>query len=240
MYYDYEKYLVEETDATINNKNKKTDKDSSYKEEISNGRFRAEGNISSISSAMKSIDRLLKAAFEIDISFEREYVANTINLPCITYTIVERENSDKTPLAPIKICSYKEVVDGKYTGDVFNVFTKFYDCMIEFDIYGINGEQVDYIKEKFEEILEIHSGALKKAGLSDIRFLKEISAKDSINFETKPGAALVYYIEIQKVTSVRTNVLKKVNVEVKTKVEEDNPLLQEIIKEIVNSNDINN
>lgn len=199
-------------------------------------RLTSEGSIQSINSVMNNIKSLIDVVISEDVTFKIADDNMPIKTPSITFETVSRELSSKTPLRSIKTNLVKEVALGELTGDSFEIYTTWYDCIVEFNIYGIDKEHSVSLSQDVEEMLELYAGYLKKLGLSNIYFVKEISAMESFKNKKYAGVTLVYYLEIQKIRSVKVSSLKKVGVTIKKKLQEDNPGIDKMFDELSSNN----
>ena len=218
----------------INSKPK--EKDGEFRDKVF--RFTSDGNINSVDVAMKCIHHLLQAVLGDTVSFGCEYNSGKAKMPFISYSVINRERSDKTPLSDLKTNVSKEYVNGEFTGDVMNVTTVFYDCLIEFNFFTDNINEAIELKEKFETIIETYSGNLKKSGISNILFMKEVEPSHSTKYHLNPNATFVYYIELQKINAVRTSTLKTVSAEYDRIIKEENPELSKVLDELTSFNNI--
>lgn len=178
-----------------------------YTEKVS--RLKAEGNLSTVTKVMESLGKVITAVMEESVHFGISD-NDEMKIPSITWEIVSRELSSKSPLSSIKTNTIKEIIDGTPTGDHFEIFTTFFDCIVEFNVYGKNRAHSVIISEKLEDILDIYKGHLKKIGLSNLFFIKELSSDVSFRNKKYKGTSLIYSFEIQKIKSVRTSSLNSV------------------------------
>lgn len=228
--------LSDKAYSTSDNTESTIKKDVELKEKVF--RFTSEGNINNIDLAIKSIQHLLEAVLEYKVIIGHEYNSGKTSMPYISYSIINRERSDKTPLSDMKTNVIKEYIDDKFTGDVINVNTIFYDCLVEFNFFTETISEAIDLKEKFETIIETYSGNLKKSGISNILFMKEVEPSHSTKFHLNPNATFVYYIELQKINTVRTSTIKSVSVEYNRIIKEDNPELSKVMDELTSLNNI--
>ena len=201
-------------------------------------RYMSEGNLYNISSVMEAIKTLIDVTFDNNeiVSFSLVDSDKELSIPCVTHEVIERTLSEKTPLSSVKINTLKEYVDGKPTGDHFEVFVTFFDCIVEFNIYGNTKAHSIELSEKFEEMLDLYTGYLKKIGLSNMYFLKEVTTKESFGNKDYAGVSLIYFMEIQKIKSIRTNTLLSVSSSVKSRIKKDNPKIDDILAELSETN----
>ena len=201
-----------------------------------NSRLSSEGSIQNIRSVMDNINSLISVVFPHDISFKIADDGEAIKVPAITYETVSRELSSKSPLSSTRTNLVKEILDGKETGDSYEVYTSWYDCVVEFNVYGTSKSHSVVLAELFEEMLETHKGYLKKLGLSNMYFLKEVSDKESFKNKAYPSSTLVFYLEIQKIRSIKASSLKTVRANVVNKLIKDNPSSKDLLDELSENN----
>ena len=192
--------------------------------EFSSERFVAEGNIDNIDQLGEVLRILLNAAWgtdwgELSPEFARSEDAESIKLPQITFDINNREIADKNPLKPQLTDTIIEVVDGIKTGDAFNVYRQWFDCIVEFNFWGKTTLEARRLMDRFESLMGVYSGLLEKLGVSKIFFLKELSPRQSVWFiEGIPMRCLVYYVRLEKINTVRHSILKNVEISFDTMV----------------------
>lgn len=199
-------------------------------------RLTAEGNINTIQDVMTIIKKILDICIEdYDVTFIDEYSYTPGSTPSITYSLINRSKSEKTPIKRKKLGEIKEVVDGKYTGDVFEIYENIFDCMVEFNFFDNNSNVISHIKNKFESIIETYTGDLKLAGVSEIYFLNEVSPSVSTKSEHSPKATMIYYIELQRLESIRLSAIKSISSQIKAIVKEESKIY-DILDSLTNDN----
>jgi hypothetical protein len=177
-------------------------------------RLRSEGNAHNITMVGELISHLLSAAWGNEWgSFIPAYSYTKATLPTITYRIISRENSKKTPIKYKKLGIIDEIVDEKPTGDVFEEYIKVQDCLLEIDIYTQNNSSSEELAEKFEDIIDMYIGQLKKLGVSEMYFVKEIPSEDSYEERNEPHKTLIYFLELQKLNLVRQSTIKNIKIQ---------------------------
>lgn len=180
----------------------------------------ADGNIDDIDQLADILKRLCNAAWgsnwgEFSPDLKRGEHADTIMLPQITIGINEKDIAEGKPIKPILFDSFKEIDEnGKETGDVFFAYRQWFDCNIEFDIYAQTNAEARKLKNNFRKLILSYTGYLKKSGISEIYFLKEVPSKMSLNYNEKlPMIPLYYYIRFEEITVVRKSLIDKIDVE---------------------------
>lgn len=183
-------------------------------------KYIAENNVDDIDQLGELIRKILNAAWgsdwgEFSPELKRGEDPEDIILPQITYDIQSREVSEKTAIKPVLTDTIKEVVNGTHTGDAFNIYRQWFDCIVEFNIWGRTTLESRQIMNNFESLLGAYTGYLKKQGIAEMFFLKEMSPRQSYRFvEGLPMRCVVYYIKLERIQSVRVSTLKKIDFEV--------------------------
>lgn len=194
-------------------------------------RLRAEGSITSVRKAMENIKHIIDAVTtdEKRIGFGEDYNHGKSVIPFICYKTIERKLGPATPFGKKKLDKpIQEVVDGKLTGDAFQLDIKFFECVIEFNIFANNTKEASEILEIFEDSLETYKGELKKSGIQDLKMLREVSPTTSSMHEYYPSKTILYSFSLQKITSTRLSTLKNVSVIVKENIQKANPKTDEL------------
>lgn len=186
--------------------------------EILAGRNYTDGNISTIDELADIIKKLCNAAWGTDwgeFSPDIKYGENSdeIILPQITIEINTRDITENMSLKPALIDYIKEKdANGNETGDVFLVYRQLYDCNVEFNIYGRNSQEAREYTKKLETLLNVYAGYLKRQGVSEILFEREVSPKSSLNYtENKNMRSIFYYIRLEEITLVRQSLINGIN-----------------------------
>ena len=186
-------------------------------------RWLAEDNIDDVDELAEHIRLVLNAAWgdnwgEFGPELKEGDDSESIKLPQITYDVVTRIIPDKKPLKPILMDTIKEVVNGRQTGDYYNLYRQWFDSVIEFNICGSNSLECRKLMKKFETILATYTGHLKKSGASEILFLKEIHATQSSNYRQEiPMKCLMYLVRIERITIIKGSTIKNMEIALSTK-----------------------
>jgi hypothetical protein len=193
-------------------------------------RMSSEENISDLDKFGELLRKLLNAAWGSDWGaitpeFPEGDDAENITLPMITYDIVSRETSENLgKLKPTLIDTIDEIVDGKPTGDVFQIYGQWFDCIVEFDIWGKNTLEARNLLNRFELAMAFYTGLLKEQGVSEILFLKEIPAKQSIHYiDNHYMKVVLYLIRLERRQIVRQSTLKNIEIIFKEQTTGQNP-----------------
>ena len=183
---------------------------------------KADGNISNIEDLVNIVKQLCNAAWgndwgEMSLDIKKGEDSSNIKLPQIIADVNTRDISEGlSNLKPLLTEVQKEIDEnGNETGDAFLIYRQWFDANIEFDIYGNNPKECRELCQKFEELITIYSGYLKRKGLSEIFFLREISPKSSLNFsENIPMRCILYYVRFENITPERVSVINSINTQI--------------------------
>lgn len=185
-------------------------------------RYIAENNIDDIDQLGEMLRKILNAAWgsgwgEISPDLKKGESSDDIRLPQITYDTNNREVAEKMPIKPVLTDTISEVVNGEKTGDAFNIYRQWFDSIVEFNFWGRNNLEARTLMSNFEAIMGAYAGYLKRHGVSEIFFLKEVSSRQSIKFvEGVPMRCLMYYVRLERVQSVRLSTIQKIEIELGT------------------------
>lgn len=186
-------------------------------------RLMADNNIDGIDQLCDILKKLLNAAWgsnwgEISPDLKKGEDSSKIVVPQITVDTNNRDIAEKMPLKPVLINTVKEKINGNYTGDSLLIYRQWFDCVVEFDFYGRTSKETRELLYKFESLLSIYTGYLKRQGISEIIFLKEVSAKNSLNFtEQTPMKCLMYWVRLERITPIRQSLINKINADIGVK-----------------------
>lgn len=176
----------------------------------------AEGSVETVGEACDLIRMLLNTAWGsnwgelVDVTQVGED-ADKINTPLITYNTNLREVSPGTNVKPQYMQTKNEVINGKNTGDSFKIHRQFFDCIVEFDFYDNSASSTDELMNKFEKIIITYTGFLKRKGIKEIFFLKEIPSKYSLNYVFNvPMRCLLFYVQLERSHTVRVSTMKQI------------------------------
>lgn len=200
----------------------------------------ADGNVDGIEQFCNILKKILNAAWgsnwgEISPDLKKGEDSAKIKIPQITVEINNRDVADGMPVKPVLINTVKEKVNGKYTGDSLLIYRQWFDCVMEFNFYGRTSKEARDLQYKFESLIAIYTGYLKRQGVSEILFLREVSAKNSLNFtEQTPMKCLMYWVRFERITPIRQSIINKINADIGLKAVND-----EKIKTVIDANTSN-
>ncbi|URZ18508.1 hypothetical protein [Clostridium felsineum] len=167
-------------------------------------------SIDNLDSIFEILNKILTENLNCDFKSAAAELNNSENLknlklPCITYNIKSRKASTKSSLKDIT----KEIVDGKETGFALKVYSQWFNCIVEFNIFGRTSQETIKLTEKFETLIDAYSSDLKYQGIKDISFLAEYNCEDKKDYTVDiPKKCLDYYIGFERLESFRINTFK--------------------------------
>lgn len=244
---DVSKIIAEKNDTTYTyNENQINPRENIENNYFSLGELSlmADDNIDGIEQLCDILKKLLNAAWgsnwgEISPDLKKGEDSSKIVTPQITVDINNRDIAEKMPLKPVLINTVKEKVNGQYTGDSLLIYRQWFDCVVEFDFYGRTAKETRQLQYKFESLLAIYTGYLKRQGVSEILFLKEISSRNSLNFtEQVPMKCLMYWVRFERITPIRQSLINRINADIGVKAisEEKVKMVVEANQNITNNN----
>lgn len=237
---DVSKIIAEKNDTTYTyNENQINPRENIENNYFSLGELSlmADDNIDGIEQLCDILKKLLNAAWgsnwgEISPDLKKGEDSSKIVTPQITVDINNRDIAEKMPLKPVLINTVKEKVNGQYTGDSLLIYRQWFDCVVEFDFYGRTAKETRQLQYKFESLLAIYTGYLKRQGVSEILFLKEVSSRNSLNFtEQVPMKCLMYWIRFERITPIRQSLINRINADIGVKA-----ISEEKVKMVVEAN----
>lgn len=213
-----EKYFDSKNQIGITKEEKKIVINEQIPEDLTSKKMSAQGNVRTIDELGGLLSRLLNAAWGSNwgrISSEditqKGIDPEKIQMPLIIYSTNLREISTGTNIKPQQTETIKEVEGGSKTGDAFLVYRQSFDCTVEFDFYGNTLKDSRELMNRFEEAMLTFTGYLKKSGVKEIYFLKEIQAKNSLNYVSSiPMTCLHYFIQLERNNTVRVSTIRKI------------------------------
>lgn len=237
---DVSKIIAEKNDTTYTyNENQINPRENIENNYFSLGELSlmADDNIDGIEQLCDILKKLLNAAWgsnwgEISPDLKKGEDSSKIVTPQITVDINNRDIAEKMPLKPVLINTVKEKVNGQYTGDSLLIYRQWFDCVVEFDFYGRTAKETRQLQYKFESLLAIYTGYLKRQGVSEILFLKEVSSRNSLNFtEQVPMKCLMYWVRFERITPIRQSLINRINADIGVKA-----ISEEKVKMVVEAN----
>lgn len=185
---------------------------------IKNEKLCAEGNISTVNKFGDTLRKLLNVIWGTDWGvIAPESASNEdkskVTLPSISYSTNLREVSEgRSPKPTLEDVKQGEI-SGLPTGEAYKVYRQTFDTIVEFNIRAQTSKDVSELAERFEDAMILHAGFLKKMGVSEIFFLKEVPSRYSNFFvDYIPTKTLFFYVRLEKVRVVSVSTLKEIEV----------------------------
>lgn len=182
----------------------------------------SDDNIDDVEQLADILKKLCNAAWgpdwgELSPDLKKGEDSSTIILPQITLDINTRDIAENIGGIKPKLVDIVKEVDANdnETGDAFLIYRQWYDCNIEFNFYGRNNKDARKLQKKFENLLTVYTGYLKRQGISEMFFEREVSPKSSLNYdESTPMRCIYYYIRFESIIPIRQSLINNVNVEI--------------------------
>ena len=198
----------------------------------------ADDNIDDIGQLAEIIKRLCNAAWgpdwgELSPDLKRGEDSASIVLPQITMEINTKDICEGLGgLKPVLVDIVKEVTEsGEETGDAFLVYRQWFDSVVEFNIYGRTNKEARELQKKFEKLLTVYAGYLKRQGISEILYEREVSPKFSLNYdESCPMRSIYYYIRFESISPIRQSLINNINAQIGV-----GPINTEKVKTLISS-----
>ena len=216
---------------------KETNRDINGYEQLA-PRTYADGNISDVEEFANLLKKLCNAAWgsdwgELSPDIKRGEKSDEVILPQITVDINTREITEGMPVKPVLVDIVNETdEEGNETGDALLVYRQWFDCNVEFNIYGRNSKDARDLMNRFERLITVYSGYLKRKGVSEIIFLQEVSPKSSLNYaENVTMRSIYYYIRLECITLVKQSRINAINAEIGI-----GPMQNEKLRTLLNTN----
>ena len=182
----------------------------------------ADGNIDDVEQLADILKKLCNAAWginwgELSPDLKKGEDSASVTLPQITLDINTRDIATGIGgLKPLLLDIVNEIDEqGAQTGDAFLIYRQWFDCIIEFDIYGRTNQEARKLQRKFENLLTVYTGYLKRQGISEMLFEREVSPKNSLNYdESIAMRCIYYYIRFESIIPIRQSLINSINVEI--------------------------
>ena len=162
----------------------------------------ADDNIDDVEQLADILKKLCNAAWgadwgELSPDLKKGEDSSSIILPQIVIDINTRDISENIGGLKPKLIDIVNEIDSnnEETGDAFLIYRQWFDCNVEFNFYGRTSKEARQLQKKFENLLTVYTGYLKRQGISEIFFEREVSPKSSLNYdESTPMRCIYYYI----------------------------------------------
>ena len=190
--------------------------------QIQSFRHVADDNIDDLEQLAEILKRLCNAAWgdgwgELSPDLKKGENSSEIIVPQIVLDINTRDIAEGIGgLKPTLVDIIKETDEnGQETGDAFLIYRQWFDTNVEFNIYGRTNREARQLQKKFENLLNVYTGYLKRNGVSEMFFEREVSAKNSLNYnESTPMRCIYYYIRFESITPIRQSLINSINLEI--------------------------
>lgn len=179
----------------------------------------ADDNMDDIDQLAFLLKKLCNAAWgdswgELSLDLKKGENNSNIPMPQIVLDINTRDIAEGIGSPKPKLVDVIYELDGKEekTGDAFLVYRQWFDCIVEFNIYGRTNEEARKIRKDLERLILTYTGYLKRNGISEIRFERETSPVCSLYYnEQTPMRTLYYYIRFENITPIRQSTINDIN-----------------------------
>ena len=190
--------------------------------QIQSFRHVADDNIDDLEQLAEILKRLCNAAWgngwgELSPDLKKGENSSEIIVPQIVLDTNTRDIAEGiSGLKPTLVDIIKEINEnGQETGDAFLIYRQWFDTNVEFDIYGRTNQEARQLQKKFENLLNVYTGYLKRNGISEMFFEREVSPKNSLNYnESTPMRCIYYYIRFESITPIRQSLINSINLEI--------------------------
>lgn len=202
----------------------------------------ADDNIDDVEQLADILKRLCNAAWgpgwgELSPDLKKGENSDDIILPQITIDINTRDVAENIGGIKPKLVDIINEVDANdnETGDAFLIYRQWFDCNIEFNFYGRTNKEARQLQKKFENLLTVYTGYLKRQGISEMFFEREVSPKSSLNYdESTPMRCIYYYIRFESIMPIRQSLINSINAEIGA-----NQLSTDKVKTLINNSSNN-
>lgn len=130
----------------------------------------------------------------------------------ISYRIVDQEIKDKESLKPVVREDFiEDPKDPKSRSG--QIYGQKFSSIIQFNIFSSVYAEAEQVMKKFEELLFIYAGPLKKKGLGEIFKLKQLTDTNLDQYrQTMSIRSIRYYVETENVFTVFREKFEEINI----------------------------
>jgi len=129
--------------------------------------------------------------------------------PIITYKVITRE--PKGEIKPRQRQTIRERTDVLEDARIGEIYGQKFQCIIQFNIFASVYDIAEQVMEKFEEMIFTYTGYLKKNGVAEIVFQKQLTDENYDMFrQTVSVRNLRYYVEVEKLTVLFQEKIKEI------------------------------
>lgn len=209
-----------------NDKSARVHLEETYKEHNGNALLAvqkmADENMDGIEQFAEVLKRLCNAAWgeewgELSPDIKYGEDPDKIILPQITVEINTRDPAEGMGGLKPTLTGVIDEYDGEgnATGDAFLIYRQWFDSNVEFNFYGRTNKEARELQRKFETLLTVYTGYLKRNGISEMIFGREVSPKSSLNYiENTPMRCIYYYIRFETITPIRQSLINRINMDI--------------------------
>lgn len=210
-----EKYFDTKDEIGITKEENQTVINEQIPENLTSTKMSAQGNVRTIDELGELLSKLLNTAWGSDWGRISPYLSEglypqQIEIPLIIYSTILRQASTGTNIKPKQTETIKEVVEGSNSGDAFIVYRQSFDYIVGFDFFAKTEKDSRELKNRFEETILTFTGYLKKNGVKEIYFLKEIRTKNNRNSSSSTMTCLHYFVRLERNNTVRVSTIRKI------------------------------
>lgn len=214
----YENYFGKKKDIEISNQ---IDKPLKQTGTIKEERLQACGSISTINEFGELLRKMLNSIWgsnwgdlSPDSSSGNDH--DNVVIPSIRYSTNLREVSEGKSPKPTLMDIKSELINGINENEHYKIYRQSFDCIVEFNIRANTSKDCAELSERFEDAIILNTGYLKKKGVSEIFFLKEVPAKYSYYFvENIPTKCLYFFVRLEKSRVISISSLKEIEAKLK-------------------------
>lgn len=182
----------------------------------------ADDNIDDLDEIARILKTLCNAAWgddwgELSTDLKKGENSSEIILPQIVLDINTKDVAEGIGGPKPKLIDVVKETDeaGNETGDSFLVYRQWFDTNVEFNIYGRTNAEARKLQRRFEKLIMVYTGYLKRQGISEIMYEREVSAKFSLNYDEKAVMRCIfYYIRLESIIPVRQSQINSINLKI--------------------------
>jgi hypothetical protein len=176
----------------------------------------AEGNASMFDFIKMVFALVSKTMQDLNVEFvpdENKNIVENPDLqmdhPVITYKVIHRK--PKIELKPRVRQQITEKGDNPGETRVGEVYGQKFECLIQFDIFASVYGTAEEVMERFEDLIFIYTGSMKKRGIAEIVFDEQLTDRNFDMFrQTISVRSLRYKVEVERLRILFQDKIKEV------------------------------